>query len=240
VFLGCRIASFRTTDEHAASDDERDGVTRVRFPWWYRDSPCAQDGDEGVTHGETHDRSRLWPIAVSAIGVLSTVGMCVGALGPWAHAEVISFSGWAGIGFPLVILAFVALVLAILHAFVPRRAWLIICLLIGAVSLICAVLLMLLESLLSHAGSVVALLIARGAHRDILSSHPVTLAWGIPVLAGSSLLLCVASTAGLFGRFPESALSRLWRDRGDGDLGGSPDLPSTSLDPSDVDIYRTP
>jgi hypothetical protein len=95
---------------------------------------------------------------------------------------------------------------------VPRRFWLVVCLLIGAFNLVCAIILGLLEGLLSHAGSLLSLLIARGAHKDLLSNHPVTLGWGIPVLGVAAFVLIMVSITGLFGKFSEpmvpSSLSR--------------------------------
>jgi hypothetical protein len=148
-------------------------------------------------------------VAISVAGAICAIGMCVGALGPWARTPVISFSGWAGIGLPLVVLAFIALAIQILHAFLPRRTWQVICLLLGGLSLVCAIVLAILEAVLSHAGSLLAFLIARGAHKDLIASHPVSLGWGIPVLAAASFLLMIVSIVGLFGRFPEPAFSRL-------------------------------
>ena len=111
--------------------------------------PASPSGD-GVFHA-----------AIAVAGALCALGMCVGALGPWARTPVISFSGWAGIGFPLVILAFVILAIQVLHGFVPRRAWLVLNLLLGAFTLVCAIVLALLESVLSRVGSLVAFIFAR-------------------------------------------------------------------------------
>jgi hypothetical protein len=155
---------------------------------------------------------RRYHAAISISGALCAGGMCVGALGPWVRTPVISFTGWAGIGFPLVVLAFVVLALEVLHAFVPRRMWLVLTLLLGALSLVCAIVLALIESLLAHAGSLVALVVARGAHRELFGAgHTVSLAWGIPVLAIMSFLLMLVSVAGLFGRFSVTILPRLHR-----------------------------
>lgn len=157
--------------------------------------PASPSGD-GVFHA-----------AIAVAGALCALGMCVGALGPWARTPVISFSGWAGIGFPLVILAFVILAIQVLHGFVPRRAWLVLNLLLGAFTLVCAIVLALLESVLSRVGSLVAFIFARGTHRDLLGSgHPLTLAWGIPVLGVMSFLLMLVCVAGLFGSFGGSLL----------------------------------
>lgn len=135
---------------------------------------------------------------------------------------MLTFSGWAGIGFPLVVLAFVVLAVQVLHAFVPRRAWLVLNLLLGALTLVAAIVLALLESVLSHFGSLVAFLFARGAHRDLFGSgQPVSLAWGIPVLAVMAFLLMLVCIAGLFGRFGTVRLRA---------LGGSkPGSPRVSL-----------
>ncbi len=169
--------------------------------------------------------------------------MCAGALGPWARTPIISFSGWAGLGLPLVVLAFVVLVIQILHAFQPRRGWQVICLLLGAISLCCALALGILEGVLSHAGSLFAYLIARGSHRELIASHPISLGWGIPVLAASSFLLMIVSTIGLVGHY-ETSLTHLLRSHArptspvsegaDGTL-----IPAPGTTYTDEDLFNT-
>lgn len=153
-------------------------------------------------------RSRF-ELAVAASACLCAVAMCVGALGPWVRTPVLNFSGWAGVGLPLVVLAFVVLAIQALHAFVPRRSWLVLSLLLGALSLVCSIVLALLESILSHTGSLLAFLFTRGTHKGVFGSgHPVSLGWGIPILAAASFLLMVVCIAGLFGRFAQPAIPR--------------------------------
>ena len=178
-------------------------------------------------------------MTTGTIGIVAAAAMCVGALGPWARTPVISFSGWAGIGLPLVVLAFVALAIEVLHVFVPRRAWLVLCILVGAVNLICAIILGLLESVLSRAGSLLAFLVARGAHEDVLSSHPVTLGWGIPLLGLSAFVLMVVSIAGLFGRFSQPAIPQAIGSHFRHEQAPTVADGSSTVGPSDDELFNT-
>ena len=110
---------------------------------------------------------------VIAAGSLAALGMAIGALGPWVRTPVISVGGWAGLRFPLVLLALVALALQVPLLLVPRLGW------PGArrscVSLAAfagSVLLMILVGLVSHfSGSLVSLLLARGGDKDAFGAH---------------------------------------------------------------------
>ena len=144
-------------------------------------------------------------------GAICSAGMCLGALGPWIETPVISFDGWAGLGFPLVIVAFAVFAIQILHAFIPRRRWLVVSLLLAVLTLICAIALALLASLLSHGGTFLAVLVARGAHRDLLRRNAVSIGWGIPVLSGASAALMAVCITGLLGRSTWVGLPRLQR-----------------------------
>jgi hypothetical protein len=109
-------------------------------------------------------------------------------------------------------------------------------LLLGALSLVCSIILLLLESVISHAGSLIAFLVARGAHQDAFGSgHPVSLSWGIPVLATASFLLMLVCIAGLFGRFSHRS-PLLGHDQ----FTPKPSSRSASpADLSDADLFET-
>jgi len=160
--------------------------------------------------------------------------MLAGALGPWVNAGPITFSGWAGIGLPLAIVALLALVLVVLHAAVRRRGWLVLNLFLGALGLIAAIVIWLLEGLISRAGYLLSLLVAHGTHRELFGpGHPVSLSWGIPMMGVSAAALMAVSAIGSFGRYPESSLPAFLqrRRRADPDLA-EPPTPEIDTDES--------
>ena len=173
----------------------------------------------------------------AVVGALCAVGIAVGSLGPWARTPVISFSGWSGLGLPLVVVAFVIFTFQLVHFFVPRRSWMVLSFLLAALTLISAIALSLLEVALSHFGSLLSLVFARGGHRNLFGSgHPVTLAWGIPVMGVASFMLMVVCVAGLLMRFPNPALPRRLRRA---DAPAVPDATRDDAPVADDDLYNT-
>ncbi len=151
----------------------------------------------------------------TAGAIATAIGMLIGELGPWVTTPVITFSGWAGLGLPLAIVGVLAVVFLVLHAVMRRRSWLVLVIVLAALTLISAIAIWLLESLLSRAGSLLALVVARGTHRDLFGTgHPVSLSWGVPLMAVSAGLLLVFCVAGLFGHYPVPALPAFARRRG--------------------------
>lgn len=159
------------------------------------------------------DEIRRQHVAVSVLGSILTVMMFVGSLGPWVRTPVISFSGWAGIGFPLAVIALVALVFAVMHGVSPRRGWLIANMLLAAFTLLCVAFLAVLKTLASQSTNLAALVFARGDRDDLFEpGQSITFGWGLILLGVASLLLMVVSTIGMFGRFDRTLLGG-FRDR---------------------------
>src|SRR3954462_13660218 len=120
------------------------------------------NGPETRTGGEPSPTA----IVVAVVGGLASLGLLGGAVGPGAGTPAISVSGWAGLGFPLLLVAFVVVGLQLLELFRPRRTWYVITAVLAAISLGASIVLLLLVSLLAHVGSLVVLLLARGHHGD--------------------------------------------------------------------------
>jgi hypothetical protein len=148
-------------------------------------------------------------LVVGVLGIAFALVMIAGALGPWAETPVVNISGWAGIGLPLVIVAFI--LLAFQAAFIAshRRAWLAVSALLAGLALVVALVIALVVSTLSRFGNLLALLLTRGNKRYAFGAgHPVTVGWGLYVLGGGALGLIVASSAGMFVRAPAPGEAR--------------------------------
>jgi hypothetical protein len=125
--------------------------------------------------------------------------MVAGALGTWAVTPVLNVNGWAGLGFPIVIVAFALLVFQGVYIVSPNRAWLTVSLLLSALVLICAILLSILVGLLSHAGHLLAIVLTRGDHRDAFGvGRTISLGWGVYLMGVGALGLFLGSAVGMF------------------------------------------
>jgi len=168
-------------------------------------------GGIGYAGGAESSKGHL---VVAGVGGLSALGMVIGALGPWARTPLLTFSGWAGIGLPLVLISFAALALQVMYAFVPRRVWLVLSALVALVSFLGACALALIIVTLGRFSGLVELFVARGTHHNAFSGQIVSVAWGIWLFAGMSVCLGFVSVAGLFGHFDASVNSGLGFRRG--------------------------
>lgn len=135
-------------------------------------------------------------LAVGGIG--GAVAFAVGALGPWARTPVVSISGWALIGYPLVLAAVVVAVLLVAYVVTGHRMWL---WLVTCSSLLLVVVSLLLATaveLLSDAGSLLKLILDESGKGDLLGNQDaLSVAWGVWVMCVASIALLAFAVYGL-------------------------------------------
>lgn len=191
-----------------------------------RSAPMALRLPHEAEPDEEPDRTST---VIGLLAAVTSVGMVVGSIGPWVQAATVTVHGLDGFGFFATLAALTALSLHLLYVGRHRRSLLIGALVAAVVNTAVAAFVCALVWTLSGVGTLLAWVLARGAHEGSFSDGDVvSVAWGLPLLAVCSILVAFFSLLLMAGgtRAPRTAGRRrcIRRFRGSEDPHLYPEL----------------